>query len=580
MPYEVSLRLLDYDGEAMILAIARDVSDRHRWEADLLRSTVVFDSSDEGIVVTDARSRIISVNPAFERVTGYRRDEVMGRNPKLLSSGRHDPSFYHDMWDALLTRGRWQGEVWNRRKDGELFLEWQTINAVRDANGRIVNYISVFSDITRARQSEEAIRFLTDFDPLTHLPNWSHFTRRLGEVLHDEGEAAVVHLDLNRFKSINDTFGHATGDQVLMRVAGMLDERVQPPNLVARFSADEFVVLLTGADRAAAEAFARSLLTWLASPVDVGKIEMVLTASIGIAVSSRVGAEASELIRQAHAAVDHAKGEGRGTVTVFEPGMAESRRDELILEGALKRALDNGELVCHYQPQVSLSTGRILGLEALVRWQSPEMGLVSPGRFIPVAETSGLIVALGAHVLREACRQYMRWFDQGANPGRMAVNVSGRQLRSGSLVALVKAVLEETGMPPESLELEITETFLVEDLAIVPILSDLKALGVRLSIDDFGTGHSSLARLKDLPVDKLKIDQSFVRGLSEEGDDQAIVRAIVALGGSMGLDVLAEGVETESQRHFLQSLGCEVAQGYLFSRPVAAGDVSLQAVFP
>ncbi len=579
VPYEMSLRLFDYDGEAMVLAIARDVSDRHRWEADLLRSTVVFDSSDEGIVVTDARSRIISVNPAFERVTGYSRDEVLGKNPKLLSSGRHDQHFYDDMWDALLTRGRWQGEIWNRRKDGELILEWQTINAVRDADGRIVNYISVFSDITRAKQSEEAIRFLTEFDPLTHLPNWSQFTRRLSEMLPEAGEATLVHLDLNRFKSVNDGFGHATGDQVLKRVAAVLDERVRPPHLAARFSADEFAVLLKGADQTAAEAFAQSLLEWLAEPFWISKTEMFMTASIGIAVSSQAEGDPTVLIRQAQAALDHAKADGRGAVRVFEAGMAESRREELILEGALKRALENRELICHYQPQVNMATGQLLGLEVLVRWQSPEMGLISPGRFIPVAETTGLIVSLGEYVLREACEQYMVWCGQGMKPGRMAVNVSGRQLRSGSLVSLVQTVLEETGMPPEWLELEITETYLVEDLAVLPILGDLKALGVRLSIDDFGTGHSSLARLKELPVDKLKIDQSFVRDLSGEENDQAIVRAIMALGGSMGLEVLAEGVETQSQCRFLQSLGCHMAQGYLFSRPLPASDVPLQDGF-
>ncbi|MFN2381348.1 MAG: PAS domain S-box protein [Guyparkeria sp.] len=572
MPYEVSLRLIDYDARKMVLAIARNVAERHRWEADLLRSSVVFESSDQGIVIADADSRIVSVNPAFERVTGYSRAEVVGKNPKILQSGKHDRAFYARMWDALFRRGHWQGEVWNRRKDGELFLEWQTINAVRDEQGRVVNYISVFSDITREKRSEEELHFLSHFDPITHLPNWSTFTRRMRESLPQVERAELLYLNIDRFKVINESFGQSVGDEVLRSVAGVLRDLVGNQGDISRFSADEFVVFLPGADPAQAEERAGAILDRLAVPMTFHSVEIALTASVGLASFPADGAHTGDLVSNALSALDQAKQSGRSVIARFMPGMGGSPRDDLILEGALRRAIENNEMVCHYQPQVDLARGVLIGSEVLLRWESPELGMISPGRFIPVAEDSGLIIKLGNWVLLTACEQHRRWREAGHEPGQLAVNISGRQLRSGTLATELLEILEKTDMQPSQLELEITETYLVEDAAILPVLEDLKKVGIRLSVDDFGTGHSSLARLKELPVDKLKIDQAFMRGIPGDGNDEAIVRAIIALGHSLELEVLAEGVETSAEQTFLSELGCDSAQGFYFSRPVPAAD--------
>ncbi|MFP4251757.1 MAG: EAL domain-containing protein, partial [Guyparkeria sp.] len=572
-PVEISTKLFDYNGTQALMSLVRDISARKHNEAKILQATAMFDRSNEGIVVTDRDRRIISVNPAFERLTGYSRDEAIGRNPRFLQSGRHDEAFYRDLWHELECNGSWQGEIWNRRKGGELILEWQTITAVEDETGEVTNYISIFSDITRAKKSEEEVHYLSWHDPLTGLANRRQLENDLREVLDASGHAAVFYIDIDRFKQVNDSFGHAAGDDMLRQLARRMEDAVPEGGKLARFSGDEFVMLSQVDSVEKADDQARSLLERIDQPISLEGVDVALTATVGIAIGPEDGGDAPTLLRHAHSALHESKRSGRNTHTVYSPGTPNYSREKMLLESSLRLALEREDFVVCYQPQVDMRTGAIIGSEALVRWRPPNEPEISPGEFIPVAEDSGLIVALGEWVLRRACEESMSHARPEGKPRRVAVNLSGRQLIEKDIVGTVDKVLKETGMPPDSLELEVTETFLVEHRGAVDTLLGLKKLGVRLSIDDFGTGHSSLARLKELPVDKLKIDQAFVRGITGDNSDAAIARAIIALGNSLGMDVLAEGVENGDQGQFLIREGCFHGQGFLFGRAVNAEDI-------
>jgi diguanylate cyclase (GGDEF)-like protein/PAS domain S-box-containing protein len=547
-----------------------------RAEAALRQSSAVFESTRDGVIITTLEPRIVAVNPAYAEITGYARDEVVGLNPKLVKSGRHGRAFYQAMWASLNTVGYWQGEVWNRRKNGEVYPQWLTISTVRDEAGQASHYVGVMTDLTQLKRSEQQLERLSHYDPLTDLPNRLLVQSRLEHAIeqarrHRNG-AGVLFLDLDRFKNVNDGLGHPAGDELLRAVAQRLRSGLREEDTLARSGGDEFLVIieyLHSPDEAAS--VAQKLINLVQQPFTLsGGQEVIVSASIGVSLFPDDGDNVTELIQHADVALYQAKEMGRNTFCFHSAALTNRANDRLQLEMRLRRALERGELLLHYQPLVSLEAGHPIHAEALLRWQPPDEAMVSPARFIPLAEETGLIVPIGAWVMHEACRQAKAWIDAGLQFGGVAVNLSVRQFRQKDIVAEVAGVLTETGLPASYLELEITESALMDEVGqAVATLDALRELGVRLAVDDFGTGYSSLAYLKRFPLDKLKIDQSFVSGLASDSNDQAIVTATVAMARSLGFATVAEGVETEAQLDILRALGCTAYQGYLFSRPLA-----------
>lgn len=560
------------------VGVQEDISDAIRQEQRLRQSATVFENALEGMTVTDLEGTILDVNRGFTEITGYTRDEVLGKNPRMLQSGRHGRDFYQAMWASLVQVGSWSGEVWNRRKSGEIYPQLLTISVVTDEHGQATSYIGVFADISQIKESEQKLDFLAHHDPLTQLPNRLLFNARLQHAIQHATRGdyplAVLFIDIDRFKIVNDAHGHIFGDEVLREVAERLKLCVRLDDTVARIGGDEFIVLLEKVTQPEhASIVAEKVRRAFTDPVSLGGLEQYLTVSIGIAVFPRDADNAESLVRNADTALYKVKEEGRDGFRFYTSKYTELATERSELDNALHSALDKQELSLHYQPQVDMRTGRITGVEALLRWQHPVRGSVPPGVFIPIAEESGQIRQIGRWVISTACRQARDWLDAGIEFGQMSVNVAGPQLRAGDLHETVEAVLRSTGLPASMLELEVTEGFVMRhaDQRIAD-LEHLKGLGVHLAIDDFGTGYSSLSYLKRLPIDRLKIDQSFVRDLPDDQEDAAIATAVVALGNSLGLEVVAEGVETDAQRRFLVEQGCPRGQGYLFSRPVPASE--------
>ncbi|BAN45878.1 phosphodiesterase DibA [Metapseudomonas resinovorans] len=548
-------------------------------ESSLRQAAAVFDSTQEGVLVTDTASRIVHVNRAFARITGYEQAEVLGKNPRIFSSGRHPEAFYQAMWNALGNRREWSGEVWNRRKNGELYPLWQNIRAIHDDEGQLTHYVAVFSDISAIKRSQHELDFLAHHDPLTNLPNRLLFTERVAQVLErarrEKQHGALLLLDLDHFKHINESLGHSRGDQLLKLVGLRLQERLEGGMTLARLGGDEFGLLWDNcphADQAAD--LAQRILRTLNEPFDLDGRELFISTSLGISLFPDGEDNVEQVMRNADSALFKAKSSGRDSYAFYSQEMTEQAHQRVELVSALRRALEQQQLRVHYQPITRLADGRMIGCEALVRWEHPERGLVPPGEFLPIAEESGLIGNLDVWVLEQACRQMRHWLTQGHDLAFMAVNLSCRLFRRSELVREVAQVLASTGLKPEYLELEITESAVMEDPDTAEaLLTQLRELGVRLAIDDFGTGYSSLQRLKRLPVHKLKIDRSFVRGLPADPSDIAIARAVTALGHSLGLSVLAEGIEIDAQVEFVRQLGCDYGQGYLFGKPLPAEDI-------
>ncbi|BAO31347.1 putative bifunctional diguanylate cyclase/phosphodiesterase [Sulfuritalea hydrogenivorans] len=568
--------LKDDDGQPNgIIGFLSDITERRDAAEQLRLHARIFEQSDEAILITDAREKIVSVNPAFTRITGYSADEVIGETPRKFRSGRHDAAFFAKMWERLLGTGYWQGEVWDRRKDGEIYPKWLSIGSVRDAKGEITHYFSIFTDITDRKRAEGRIHHLAYFDALTGLPNRVQFNRLADQALmaskRKEGFGAVLFIDLNRFKPINDTLGHVVGDKVLQETANRFRSCLRGADMVCRLGGDEFAVgLFEIASRDHAANVAHKLLAALDDPIVIGGRELKLGAAIGISIFPEDGMDTETLLRQADIAMYRAKQTGPDGLSFFSEDMNQRAVDRLNLEAGLRRAIDRDELLLHYQPKVSIETGAIIGAEALVRWRHPERGLVPPAEFVPVAEESGLIVHVSNWVLEAACRQIRQWMDEGLPAMHIAVNLSARDF-SSSLPARVQELLERHKIGAEWLELEITEGMLMHHTAkVVAMMDEITALGVALSLDDFGTGYSSLSYLKRFPIDTLKIDRSFVISIPDDVDDCAIAGAIVSMSKQLKHNVIAEGVESGDQLAFLKSLGCDEIQGYLFSPPVPA----------
>jgi len=535
--------------------------------------------SGEGILVTDAEHRIVSVNPAFETVTGYAADEVLGNTPVLFSSTHQDESFFATMRAILERAGHWQGEVWNRRKNGELYPEWLGVSAVREADGSARYYVYIFSDMTERKAAQARIEFLAHHDPLTELPNRLLLRDRMAQAMalaaRSQSRVALLFLDLDRFKKINDSLGHPVGDALLKAIVDRLKGCVRDSDTISRQGGDEFIIVLNEVrDTDAVARVADKIQQRMGQPFHVGEHNLMTSFSIGVAIYPDDGNDFDTLLKKADTAMYHAKEAGRNSHRFFTEQMNLQVVEHLTLETQLRRALDNREFVLHYQPQLDLQERTIVGVEALVRWNNPESGLVPPGKFIPVAEDSGLIVQIGAWVLREACRQARAWQDAGLPPFVMAVNLSAIQFKRLDLVNTVIEALVLSDLDSQWLELELTESILLQDAeATLDTVHRLKALGVKLSVDDFGTGYSSLAYLKRFAVDKLKIDQSFVRDLASDPDDAAIVRAIIQMAHSLKLRTIAEGVETEELCNLLQLFRCDEVQGYWLAQPLPADEL-------
>ncbi len=565
------------DGAIRFMGLIQDVSDLKQTEWKLNLAFKVFDSMNEAVLVCNADNRCIQINQAFTRITGYDNRELIGKNPRILASGRHNAEFYKEMWDSLNANGYWEGEVWDRRKNGEVFPQWLSIVAVKDDNNQVQNYIAVSSDTTERKDVDERLHFLAHYDPLTNLPNRSLLHDRLLQSIlyakRQNTKVAVFFLDLDRFKTINDTLGHSIGDLLLQSVAERLTSSTRNSDTIARLGGDEFIIILPDLkDTDHAGKIAQKVLDSIAKPHMIREMELHTTASIGISIFPDDGTSNEELIANADVAMYRAKDNGKNTCQFYAPVMNTSSYERLTVENKLRRALEREEFILHYQPQIEMTTGKIIGTEALIRWQNPEIGLVPPDMFISLAEENGLIVPIGEWVLREACRQNKSWHKQGLGELSVAVNLSAMQFHQKDLAQMVEQVLHDTGLSSEYLELEITETGIMKHSNAISTMLELKKMGIRLAIDDFGTGYSSLSHLKRFPLDKLKIDKSFVRDVTTNQDDAAIVTAIIAMANSLKLNTIAEGVETKEHCDFLCSSGCYEMQGYFFSRPLPAHD--------
>jgi len=568
--------IMEREESRFLIGTLQDITSRMEADASLRQAARVFESTVDGVVITDPNERILAVNRAFTQITGYSEEEVLGQTPRVLQSGHHNPDFYRAMWEALSRSGQWRGEIWNRHKSGELYPELLTISSVQDGAGRITHYVGLFRDISQLKESERQLEYLAHHDPLTGLPNRCLFQSRLEQSLARSRRSgqplALLFLDLDRFKVVNDTLGHPVGDLLLQQVAEALSSQVRPADTIARLGGDEFVVVLediTGPEDV--EHFANRLLNLLGQPFLIDGRELYISASIGISLHPRDGNTPDILLRHADIAMYQAKAEGRNDYSFFEPTMSEGAAERLRIENELRGALQRQEFIVHYQPQIGLEDARLRGVEALCRWQHPQLGNVSPGQFIPLAEEIGLIGDISAWVLEEGCRQLVSWDGEGFRIPRLAVNLSMRDIERPNLVEQVQDCLARSGLAPERLELEVTESMIMRRTEeAIATLDALRQLGVALAVDDFGTGFSSLSYLKRLPLHRLKIDRGFVEKLTEDPNDDMIVRAVIALGRSLGLEVLAEGIETPAQIEFLCREGCTEGQGYLFSRPISA----------
>ena len=566
----------DVEGNPLRMAgTARDITVIRRAERERRVALEVLRSMSEAVAVIDLDFRFISVNPAFSRITGYSEEEVVGQNSKLLDSSQHSQDFYRRVRDILERTGHWAGEMWQKRKDSEEFLGWIEMSEVRDAQGLRSHFVAVVNDITDKKRAEQELRYLANYDTLTGLPNRALLSERLGRAIvrarRQETRVAVLFLDLDRFKDINDSLGHAAGDRLLKAAATRLQATVSASDTVARLGGDEFTVVLEDVESLpAVERMAREILNAFSMPLEVDeRHDVSITPSLGISLYPDHALVPTDLLKFADTAMYQAKAEGRNTYQIYNETMdAESRKRATVL-ASLRKALDRGEFRLVYQPRMALADGRITGVEALLRWHSAELGEISPMVFIPLAEESGLILPIGDWVMEEACQTLKRWRTHGLNELSIGINVSVLQLLRSNLPQHLRQVLDDTGVPANRIELEVTESMVMQNAEqTTNVLNELREIGVSLAIDDFGTGYSSLVYLKRLPIDTLKIDKEFIGDLTRDPDDEAITATVITMGHSLGLNVIAEGVETEQQLAYLREQGCDEIQGFWLSPPL------------
>jgi diguanylate cyclase (GGDEF)-like protein/PAS domain S-box-containing protein len=561
-----------------ILVTLEDITERRRDEERQRLASTILASTAEGVMVTDANSNLLSVNRAFTEITGYSEAEVLGRNANFLRSERHDAEFYQALWNTLKQAGVWQGEIWNRRKNGEIFPEWLTITAITGGNDGVTHYVGVFSDISSLKRSQDELERLAHFDPLTELPNRALFQDRLEHAIDRATRyghmIALLLLDLDGFKTVNDSLGHPVGDQLLQEVARRLKTCVRVEDTVSRMGGDEFALILANM-REGSDAIevVRKILASIQIPLELDGQGAHVTASIGIAIYPADGETPIDLMRNADVAMYGAKEAGRNAYRFYQSSMTHRAQERLTQERALRRAIEQDEFEVWFQPQINLATQSLTGAEALVRWRDPQRGLVPPGEFIPLAERTGLIIPISALVLDKVCALARTWLDAGLDFGRLAINIASLQIDRGDFVGTLSAALQKAAVPAHCIEIEITESLIMENPEHArEALLAVQNLGVTVAVDDFGTGYSSLAYLKLLPIDNLKIDRAFVKDLPDDSNDAAIARAIISMAHSLGFKVIAEGIETAAQRDYLRGEGCDEAQGYLISRPLPAAE--------
>jgi diguanylate cyclase (GGDEF)-like protein/PAS domain S-box-containing protein len=555
-----------------------EISDLKKNQEQIRLAAQFFAASQEAILITDAKAHIVSVNAAFCHSTGYTEPEVAGLTPSILKSDCQMPSFFEAMWNTLTLIGKWSGELINRRKDGSNYPVRLSISAVSNDAGGVSHYVGIITDMSSYRAAEDRIQYMAYFDALTGLPNRTllsdRATRAIATAHRDNQGLAILFLDLDQFKTINDSLGHSTGDAVLQAVALRLKHLLREVDTISRYGGDEFTLLLPDSDGKGAAQVASRIIEILKEPVEVGIHSLVVGVSIGISLFPADANDFESLLRNADIALFRAKAAGRNNFQFFTNEMNEHARYRLGLELALRSALTNKEFALHYQPQFELAEGKLVGYEALLRWYHPERGIIAPIEFIPIAEMNGLIIPIGEWVLNEACRQARQWQLAGHKPVVIAVNLSAVQIRQANIVQIVRQALHSSGLEAKYLELELTESLLFENIdTVLTQLLILKEIGVRLSIDDFGTGYSSLSYLKRLPIDKLKIDKSFVANLSDDHDSRAIALAIVSMAHSLRLTVTAEGIEDLAQAQILTEMHCNDGQGYLYARPMPAEQI-------
>lgn len=575
-PIDFSVGKVVVNNKKIFTLIIRDITERKKAEEHFRLMAKIFESSINAIVITDINAKIIDVNPGFTEITGYSKEEVLGKNPNMMKSGRHKHEYYKDMWQTLLKTGKWNGEIWDRRKNGELYPKWLFINVVKDDKGDAKHYVGISSDITIAKNAETKLRRLAHYDVLTDLPNRALFIERLKWALSQLGRnkklLSLLFLDLDRFKIINDTLGHQAGDKLLVEVSRRMKKCVRETDTVARMGGDEFTVIMSNiANMDDAALCAQKIIDGLSLPFSLDNHEVFVTLSIGIAIAPSDGEDAETLIKNADTAMYHAKELGKENYQFYSEEMNLRTLERLELEAKLHRALEREEFLLHYQPRVDISTGSIVGAEALIRWQHPQFGMIHPKKFIPLAESTGLIIPIGEWVLKKACQQAQEWKLKGYPPVRIAVNLSSIQFKRADLQNVVERVLKETGIDPNYLELELTENVVMENVnSTIVTLNKLKNMGIMLTIDDFGTGYSSFSYLKKFPIDMLKIDLSFIRDIATNPDDVAIVSSIIAMAHQLRLKVTAEGVEDEEQLSIIRAKKCDEVQGFYFGHPVSA----------
>jgi diguanylate cyclase (GGDEF)-like protein/PAS domain S-box-containing protein len=557
-------------------ALVKEILSHKQTGQQLHVAANAIENAAEGVMICDGGGRIVSVNKAFTRITGYAPEEVLGRTPESLLSAERAAAVRDEIARAIAEHGHWKGELESRRKDGDTFIEERSVSAVKDEEGNIVNYIVLFSDVTKQKQDEQRIQYLAHHDPLTGLANRTLFQQRCDDALaranRRNGKVAVMFIDLDHFKTVNDSLGHAYGDELLKNVSARLQECVRKTDTVARQGGDEFTVLLTEVGDSGDVAFiSKKIIERLTESFTVAGHEIYVSASIGISFYPDDGQNAAALIKNADAAMYAAKEQGRNNYQFFSAEMNAQALEALMMASSLRLAIERSELVLEYQPRIDLRSGEIMGAEALVRWNHPNLGRIMPGQFIGIAEKTGLIDPLGEWVLRQACRQMIEWDRQGISPHRVAVNLSARQFRQPDLTERIAAIIEETGIAGAALEVEVTESMVMHDpQRAAVVLERLKEMGVAVAIDDFGTGYSSLSYLKRFPIDYIKIDQSFIRGIPLDAEDVGITRAIVALAKTLDVKLIAEGVDNTEQLAFLRREGCDEGQGYFISSSLSA----------